>query len=448
MTRIEPLEPEAAERRAPARPRAGPPAVSSPEDLREILARRRGVAAWLALALIGLVYLKWDNMRFFWYDPSFCACSFVVSAYFLSRFALCGLYRPPADAGYEPALTVVIPVRDEEAAIARTVASVLAADYPEQKREVIVVDDGSADGTPAILSSLIEKHPSLKVFTIPRSGKRAAMARGVRHAGGELIVFVDSDTFLYRDALRRIVQGFEDPTLGAVAGHTEVENAGKNALTGLQEVRYLLSFRMMKASESVFGAVTCCPGCLSAYRKQYVLDVLDPWLHQRFLGAAATFGDDRSLTNLILRKYRVIYNAQAGSSTLVPETWRLYLTQQVRWKKSWLRETLIAGGFMLKKHPVAALSFYSAAICSVVSPLMIFRAAYLGFVEPRTFLSYHALGLILIGFVQGLTFLLLRPRSRWLLSMLMVASQVLVLGPQTYYALLTMRRNHWGTRSG
>jgi hyaluronan synthase len=410
---------------------------------------RRKIGAWVALALMVIVWLKWDNMKFFWYEPVFYTYSFTIGLYFLSRFALLRGYRPPEPlAGYEPTLSIVISVRNEEGAIGRTVETCFAADYPDEKREVIVVDDGSSDGTPAVLRELQARYSKLKVFTIPPTGKRGGMATGVKNASGELIVFVDSDTFIYNDALRRLVCGFEDPTVGASAGYTEVENPEKNALTGLQEVRYVLSYRLMKAAESIFDAVTCCPGCLSAYRRSYLLKILDLWLNQRFLGAPATFGDDRSLTNYILRDYRVIYNSTAMSSTLVPETWRRYLNQQVRWKKSWLRETLIAGTFMWRKHPAAALSFYTAAFCSLLSPLIVFRAGYLGFVDPDAFLSYYVLGLILVGFTQGLLYLALKPNSRWLLGMLLVASQVVVLGPQTYYALLTMRRNHWGSRSG
>ena len=211
-------------------------------------------------------------------------------------------------------------------------------------------------------------------------------------------------------------------------------------------MRYYLSFKMMKAAESVFGAVTCCPGCLSAYRREYLVKVLPAWLNQRFLGAQATFGDDRSLTNYILRDYRVIYNDLAIASTMVPETWKRYMTQQVRWKKSWLRETLIAGRFMWKKHPVAALSFYISAVCSLMSPLMVFRALFWEVSKTDSIFMYYTLGLILIGMLQCLYFLMKRPNGRWLLGMLMVASQIVLMGPQTYYAMFTMRRNHWGTR--
>ena len=168
-------------------------------------------------------------------------------------------------------------------------------------------------------------------------GKREAMAAGARRGRGEILLYVDSDSFLRRDAVRKIVQGFADPEVAAVSGHTDVANAHANMLTRMQDVRYYVAFRVMKAAESVFGAVTCCPGCFSAYRRSSVLSILDRWLHQRFLGVQATFGDDRSLTNFLLRRYKVIYSADAVAVTIVPEHHLKFLKQQLRWKKSWLR---------------------------------------------------------------------------------------------------------------
>ena len=211
-------------------------------------------------------------------------------------------------------------------------------------------------------------------------------------------------------------------------------------------MRYYLSFKLVKTAESVFGLVTCCPGCLSAYRKEYLLKVLEPWLNQMFLGAPATFGDDRSLTNYILKDYRVIYNETAICMTIVPETWKRYMTQQVRWKKSWLRETLRAAGFIYKKHPIGALSFYVTSICSVMSPFMIFKLLHYSIGKQDGGVIYYIIGLVLIGLLQCLYVLRRKPSSRWLLGMFMVAAQVLVMGPQTYYAFFTMRKNHWGTR--
>src|SRR5207245_9263162 len=149
-------------------------------------------------------------------------------------------------------------------------------------------------------------------------GKRAAVATGIRATTGEIIVFVDSDSAPEAAAVGRIVQAFADPRVGAVSGITHVRNAGDNVLTRIQAARYFISYALLKAAESVAGAVTCCSGCFAAYRRDAVLPVLDAWEHQRFLGAACTYGDDRSLTNQILRtQWRTRYHAQAESWTKV-----------------------------------------------------------------------------------------------------------------------------------
>lgn len=407
---------------------------------------QRKIGLLIALTLGGVIWAKWLSLQYFWYFPFFFIYSLTLLTYLVSRFFLAWRYQAPKPSQSTPTVSVIISVRNEESAISRTIETCFQTDYPAENREVLVVDDGSTDGTPRVLKELLKRYPDLRVYTLPPSGKREAMAEGVRKATGEIVIFVDSDTFLLPDALRQIVCGFEDPTLGASAGYTEVENANSNALTGLQEVRYYVSYRLLKSSESLYDCVTCCPGCLSAYRRKYVLEVLEAWLHQKFLGLPATFGDDRSLTNFILRKYRVIYNDRAIASTLVPETWGHYMRQQVRWKKSWLRETLIASRFMYKKHPVAALSFYAASFFSLLSPAMAARVVYLAIRGDNAIFLFYMLGLILIGLLQSLYFLYRRPSPHWLLGMLWMASALLITGPQTYYALLTVRKNHWGTR--
>ena len=114
----------------------------------------------------------------------------------------------------------------------------------------------------------------------------------------------------------------------------------------------------MKAAEGVFDAVTCLSGPLACYKKEIVLENMEDWLNQKFLGHEATFGDDRSMTNFVLRKHRTSYQDSALCYTIVPNSHKVFLKQQMRWKRSWLRESLIASKFMWKKEPFAALTLY------------------------------------------------------------------------------------------
>ena len=120
----------------------------------------------------------------------------------------------------------------------------------------------------------------------------------------------------------------------------------------MQAVRYFVAFRVCKAAESIFGAVTCCSGCFSAYRREAIMPgARAAGSTRRFLGRPATYGDDRSLTNYVLRDWKVRYEARALSHTIVPAHFRLFLRQQLRWKRSWTRESLIVGALHLEEAP-------------------------------------------------------------------------------------------------
>jgi hyaluronan synthase len=342
---------------------------------------------------------------------------------------------------------VVVACKNEEAAIGQTIDCIYASDYPGDRLDVIAVNDGSTDQTLAEMRRAQDRHPGLRVVDFGRNlGKRQGMATGARMARGEILVYVDSDSFIRRDTLRQLVQGFANPDVGAVCGHAYIQNANRNFLTRMQEVRYFVAFRVVKAAESVFGTVACCSGCLAAYRRRYVMPILDSWLKQTFLDTPATFGDDRSLTNFMLRRYRVIYNPDAVCSTLAPESWRQFFRQQLRWKKSWVRETLIGAGFMWRRHPLAAFFYYLGAIFPIVSPAVAFNAlVYPPLVGGRISLLY-IYGVTLMATLYGLYYLGKKRSSLWVYGAAFSVFYMLVLVWQTYYALLTVRHNHWGTR--
>ncbi len=106
------------------------------------------------------------------------------------------------------------------------------------------------------------------------------------------------------------MQPLADRRVGAVCGHADVLNVRETWLTRMQAVRYFVAFRVVKAAESVFNAVTCCSGCFSAYRREAIMPRLEWWENQTFLGVESTFGDDRSLTNCVLRDWRILYEKQ------------------------------------------------------------------------------------------------------------------------------------------
>jgi hyaluronan synthase len=446
-------------RRLPRRRRPHPaPAEIPAQAAPSTQAARRGVVdaltggiavGCIALIVVLIVAYKAALLGAIPAAPFFTIYGLVVVTYILSRFAISLAYRPCADRGAEPSVAIVMPAFNEAGVIASAIDSLLRLDYPPAKLELVVVNDGSSDATGAEIDRVALAEPRVRVLHFAENrGKRAAMAAGIRATQAEVVAFVDSDSLLEPDALRMLVQDFADPRVGAVAGHADVLNRRESLLARMQAVRYFVAFRVVKAAESVFGAVTCCSGCFSAYRRSAIMPHLGRWEHQRFLGRAATFGDDRALTNVVLRHWKVRYQSAAVSRTIVPATYGRFLRQQLRWKRSWTRESLIVCGIIWRKHPLAAVATYVGIVLPVLSPLVALRAMLWRPLAEGTEPVVYLLGMYAIALVYGLYY---EARTRradglWLCGVAFVFLYLAVLVWQTYWAMLTARNNDWGTR--
>ncbi len=406
------------------------------------------IATFLTVSAILLI--KYANFYYFWFDVPVFLYSLAVGTYLISRFVFAALYRPPRPSDYTPSITVVIPVHNEEVHIERTVRDIMETRYPADKLRVVVVDDGSTDHTPHALVEARERYPELVTIRFPTpQGKRQALAAGARLSSDDLLVFVDSDSFLEPDALERITDAFADPGVAAVTGHCEVENARENTVTRMQAVRYYIGFRVMKAAESLFDSVTCLSGPFAAYRREWVMERMPEWLEQSFLGSPATFGDDRSMTNALLRDgHRVLYDSRARCATVVPETWGHFLRQQMRWKRSWFRESLRACGFMWRRQPFMALSFYLGFLLPLLAPAVVVRALlYVPFFLHGTPLIYLG-GILLMSMLVSSTYLFARRSGLWIYGFHFCIFYLLVLVWQLPLAVLTFWKADWGTRKG
>ena len=253
-------------------------------------------------------------------------------------------YRPAAPATYEdaPMMTVVIPAYNEGAMVEQSIESVVRAEYPRERLEVLVVDDGSTDDTWHYIERAAQRHGVVTALRLERNqGKRAALAAGFRRARGSVLVTIDSDSVIEPQTLLAIAGPLRDKRVGAVAGKVAAFNRDQGWLPRMLHVRYILSFDFQRSAQSTYGTVYCCPGALSAYRASAVRRVLDAWLNQRFLGARCTFGEDRALTNAILAQgYDTVYQASATVHTVVPATYTKLCKMYLRWDRSYVREEL------------------------------------------------------------------------------------------------------------
>ncbi|HAM36591.1 MAG TPA: family 2 glycosyl transferase [Elusimicrobia bacterium] len=410
---------------------------------------RKSLAALAAVGLaVAIAFLKTRNIISFWYDPLWQAYSMLAGFYVLSRIGYSFFYKEPADHGVIKSLTVVLPIKNEERHIESVIRRLFMARYPRDMFEVIAIDDGSTDGTWEVLQRLAPQFPRLQIHRFRQNkGKRHGMALGAQKARGEILIFMDSDSLIEPEGFYRIVQPFHDSRVGAVAGHTNIIIEPENFISKMEAVRYFISQRVMKAAESVFGAVNCCPGPFSAYRREAVMEVLDEWLNQKFLGAAATFGDDRSLTNRVLKNYRVVYHAGARCSTYAPDNWSGFLKQQLRWKKSWVRETLTTALIMTREHPLAALPYFTSILVTLMSPMVVLRVfLYSPLVMGAATYFPYLFGLMLVFLLFGVLYYYYTQSRYWYYGLVFAVVYSWVFSLQTYYAILTVRKNHWGTR--
>lgn len=409
---------------------------------------------WLAaIGFIGVVsvvvMLKYENLYFFWFDVPLFLYSLLVGSYLITRFIFAAFYRKHPPLEKLPTVSVIAPVFNERTHVGRMIRQVMESHYPAEKLQFIVVNDGSTDGTSGAIAEALKVYEGVELIEFEKSrGKRHALGAGAELATGEILVFIDSDSFLDPDALKNLVKPFADPEIAAVTGHCDVENVWTNALTRMQAVRYYIAFRVIKAAESVFDSVTCLSGPLAAYRRTAFDDVKEEWLTQTFLGQPATYGDDRSLTNsLLMRGCKVVYAEDARVTTVVPDDHHTFLRQQLRWKRSWFRESMRACGFFWKRPPLMSISFYLGFILPLLGPAVVLRSlVYVPLTQSGSPFVY-IFGVILMSGLISTTYLFIRRSRLWYYGLLFCFYYMFVLIWQLPWAVVTSYKTQWGTRS-
>jgi len=370
------------------------------------------------------------------------------------RTALWFRYRPAAAATMDdaPVLTVIIPAYNEGAMVASSIHSVAAARYPLGRLEIIVIDDGSTDDTWEHIERAAACHPGV-VTTIrfpENRGKRAGLAAGFRSARGEIVVTIDSDSVIEPGALLAMAGPFRDPRVGAVAGRVGVYNRTAGLIPRMLHVRFALSFDFLRAAQSTYGTVYCCPGALSAYRTSTVRAVLDGWLNQTFLGAPCTYGEDRALTNCIFAVgLDSVYQRNAVVHTVVPETYRQLCKMFLRWDRSFVREEILFARIVWRRPLRARI----LAICETTITNLRYPIAYASLALLLSIVVHDPWALVRVGIAIGVMSLFnmlyfLRMERSWafLHGVLYAYFSFVALLWIFPYAVLTVRSRSWMTR--
>jgi len=220
-----------------------------------------------------------------------------------------------------PLQSVLIPAFNEAKVIVQSIRRILASDYPNL--EVIVIDDGSTDGTSDRVREHFADDLRVTLLTVPNGGKAKALNWGLRHARGSVVVALDADTHFPSDSISKLVRWFADPEVGAVAGNAKVGNR-INVITRWQALEYVTSQNLERRELAALGCITVVPGAIGAWRRAAL---------ERLGGFPSdTLAEDQDLTISMLRSgYKVLYDSTAIGWTEAPETLRDLAKQRFRW---------------------------------------------------------------------------------------------------------------------
>lgn len=354
-----------------------------------------------------------------------------------------------------PVVTVVVPAYNEGMHVYKTLNSLLNSNYPQEKVKLVAIDDGSRDDTWSWIEKAHQENPE-RIITLRQEknkGKRHALYRGFRSAPADVFVTVDSDSLVEPETLRNLVSPFvTDPRVGAVAGNVRVANSSSGAIPMMMDASFVFSFEFIRAGQSVINTVMCTPGALSAYRGQVLMKVLNEWLKQTFLGKRANIGEDRAMTNLILREgYLTRFQKNALVYTEVPNKYRTLYRMLLRWARSNVRETIAMSRFVFKNFREegklgARINFIvSSLVLSKGQLLWLASMGYLIF-DPSGLGMNFLLGLLIGATIPALFYMIVYRSSNGLYIYLYTLYWFFSLSWITPFALLTPHVSGWLTR--
>ena len=223
---------------------------------------------------------------------------------------------------WRPSVSVIVPAYNEAKVIAKTIASLLEQDY-QGDLEVIVVDDGSPDGTGDCARQAFGDHAKVRIFRKSNGGKASALNFGIERATGSVVIGLDADTVFLPDTVTKLIAPLADPQVGAVSGNAKVGNR-TNLVTRWQALEYVTSQNLDRRAFSLLDCITVVPGAVGAWRTDVI----------RAVGGFTddTLAEDQDLTLAIRRRgYSIAFADNAIAFTEAPDTFRGLAKQRFRW---------------------------------------------------------------------------------------------------------------------
>lgn len=347
-----------------------------------------------------------------------------------------------------PSVAIIVPVFNEGPSIVRTAESFASLDYPRDRLSVCFVDDRSTDDTFRHLMAVEAKFPWMRVEQNPvNMGKRLGIKNAVLRDRSDLILSVDSDVVVEKQALRHLVRHLITSGSDAVGGCVFVSNADVNWLTRMQAVKYWIGYQFLKNLENAFSHVMCLSGCLTLYRRSALVAVDGDLEKRTFLGEEVKYGEDRFLTRkLVEHGFRTRLCFTARCYTKAPATLNHYLSQQLRWRRSNTVDFLTAIPHLNQFHPMVLVHYMAIALLLFFYPLfLVSQIMRLGFVVP---MLEHALLVSVFAMAYELNKHRLPKMAQtsgvWFLAMAFVFPVMYI--TMTPLAIATLGTTSWETR--
>lgn len=305
---------------------------------------------------------------------------FLFIALFFESFVLVTLLSKPARAararvpGTETlSVAVIVPCYNEADTVAATCDSLLALDYPAEKLEIILVDDGSTDATPAAMARFAE-HPQIRIIHKENGGKHTALNVGIAATNAEIVGCLDADSFVEPDALREIIPTFADPNIMATTAAMSVHKP-KTFIQHMQNAEYILGITLRHTLASINGLYVT-PGPFSFYRHS-VIEELGGFRH----------GHQTEDMEMALRIQKAGYGIEnaphARVYTKAPRTVLALIKQRVRWTTGFLRNILGEYRCLIGNRWNDALGIIvlPIALVAVGSSLLLFSVSIFTFIQ-------------------------------------------------------------------
>lgn len=354
-------------------------------------------------------------------------------------------------------VSILIPAHNEEKVIARTIEAMLNLEYPRDRLEILVINDGSSDATAAIVSRSAERDDRVRLFNVPEGeggrGKSRALNLGLQQTDAEFIAVYDADNTPHPSALKYLMaQLLMDNSLGAVLGKFRTVNKSRNLLTRFINIETLSFQSMLQAGRWKLFKVATLPGTNFVVRRN-LLDKLGGWDEE------AITEDSELSIRIYMEGYRIKYVPYAITYEQEPETWSSWIKQRTRWVRGnnyvatkFVKQIPVFRNKILAVELLYLLSLYYVFLVAIVSSdilflLGVFNVVFITLPGPYTAVWILAIFLFLLEVLLALSYDHEDTLSNFFLTFLMYFTYcqfwIYIVGKAIYLDAIKKEKRTW-----